>query len=209
MLVAVAASASVAVASSLTWTFSPGGQIVATNVGNIVPRNLTRGSLISCSEAEVKATAKTGSGLSGIGLVSVDEVRLGGYTGDPEICEGPSNLAMQIVINDLPLEFNADSYDASTGTTRGKLVNDDAGGVTAKVIGLDDGCEADWTGSAGTPGNIDISYSNRTGEVTIEGTNLEAVNVNANCPAAFIRNGDKLGVTGIFKANPVQTVTAQ
>ncbi|MFI0447277.1 hypothetical protein [Actinomadura sp. 6N118] len=201
-------AASVAVASSLTWTFSPGGQIVATNVGNIIPRNVTRGSLITCSAAEVKATAKTGSGLSGIGLVSVDEVHLGGYVGDPDICEGPSHLAMQVVINDLPLEFNAESYDASSGTTRGKLINDSPG-VTAKVIGLDDGCEADWTGPAGTPGHIDISYSNRTGEVTIEDTNLVAVNVNALCPAVSLQAGDRLGVTGTFKADPIQTVTAQ
>ncbi|MFG2003787.1 hypothetical protein ACGFNU_31975 [Spirillospora sp. NPDC048911] len=205
----IAVAAAVAVAAELTWTLLPGGDITATNVGNFFVRFESRGGYISCSDTELRVTGKSGSGLPGQEIASMETVRFGGFTGDPTICEGPSGLATQLLVNDLPLEFNAESYNALTGVTRGTFTNRDAGGITAKVVGLDDGCEADFRGPPGVEGEIQVSYSNGTGEVTLDGTNIEAVNVNSNCPTNIAQNGDKIVVTGNrFKLDPVQTLTS-
>ncbi|MFI0447274.1 hypothetical protein [Actinomadura sp. 6N118] len=196
-------------AEDATWTSTPGGAVTGTNVGNLIGRNVTRGAIVSCSDAEASGTVKSGSGLDGTGIASVDTLRFGGYTGDPEICEGPSGLAVQIVVNDLPLELDAVSYNPTTGVTTGALTNADAGGITGKLIGLDDGCEADFVGANGQPGAIPGTFTNSTDRLaTTSGGNLVATNVNGNCPSNFIQNGDVVALEGTFQLNSDQTLTS-
>ncbi|MFI0447276.1 hypothetical protein [Actinomadura sp. 6N118] len=215
VLASIVANASAATADA-GWTVSPGGQIASVNTTqNFIVRNVTRGLLAYCQETEVSGTAQSGTGLPGQSLMAFDFVRFGGWTGDPEICHYPFG-ALQVFMNDMPVEFDAVSHDTATGVTTGFLVNGDAPdgvGITGSLVGLDDGCELSFGGSGSEPGKIGVTYTNPSGGskgrlVATATGNIVAKNVNNKCPANFYQNGDRLTFEGPLLIGSDQVVTS-
>lgn len=189
-----------------TWTFLPGGTIKATSTENIVATVAITGTFASCDTSKATTTAKTGSGLSSERLVSIDDISFTDSSTADGRCPTGTGTVSKVTPLGLPWRFNAQSYDAATGKTLGKVTD---AGVRVEA---GDGCAVTFAGPDGSPGEVDLSYANSTGEIRIEsggrhGTNLIAVET-SNCSPSDVAKGDLLELEGAFVADPLQRVTS-
>lgn len=201
-LAATAVVAATAAALNMTWTFSPGGSVTATNVGNVVVQDMATTASISCTSSVAKATAKSGSGLSGDSLVTLDDLSLVVPTNPEKKCNGPSGVGVAVRLLGLPWHFDAESYAAGSGVTSGKMK-----GITVETESSD-GCVATYAAPGGVPGQVDLTYKNSTSRVQVTGGNLTVVSVNASCDPDLIDVGDPINVVAVYKVGSAQTVTS-
>ncbi|GAA2598286.1 hypothetical protein SMC26_04700 [Actinomadura fulvescens] len=205
-LVSVVVFATAAAGFNATWTFLPGGAVTATATEPIIGEDIQTGSFATCDTSVVKATAKSGSGLSGGDLVSIDEINFSDSTTDDGRCPTATGGASTLIPLGLPWKFSAQSYDVATGTTKGVVT-----GVSVRSESSD-GCVVTWARPGGAPGEVYISYTNSTGEIRIEedgrnGSNLIAVDTR-DCNPNDVSPGDQLRVSGAYVPDPLQKVTS-
>ncbi|MFI0479230.1 hypothetical protein [Actinomadura sp. 9N215] len=143
-LAGAAILATAAAGTAATWTFLPGGKITAHNDLNLIVENIDNGAVVTCDTSAATSTAKSGTGLSGDDLVTIDAISFShsdnGVGGD---CNGPGGLLVRVTALALPWKFQAQSYDVTGGTVKGKVT-----GVVAKGEGSD-GCELELGGPNG------------------------------------------------------------
>ncbi|MCP2334821.1 hypothetical protein [Actinomadura rupiterrae] len=201
-LAATAVIAVTAAAAGATWTFLPGGNVTATNSGNLTAKDNATGVAATCSKATAVATAKSGSGMAPDDLVSLVSISFSSPGNPSSWCTGPAGIYVSISAQGLPWKFTAESYDATTRTAFGKMK-----GVIVSMVGTD-GCHATFGAPGGGGGEIGLSYANGSGTLKVTSSTLVATSVDANCDPTALNVGDPLGVTATFTVSPRQTVTS-
>jgi hypothetical protein len=145
--------------------------------------------------SSIKATLKTGSGLSG----SVGSITSATFTN----CRWVLGYIMTLKATDLPWPLSAQSYDASTGTTTGTITD-----IHITIAGP--GCVAvvDGTSAAKDDGQINFRYLNKTRELTFPGSggNLHCYQVNG-C-AGLVASGDQANLHATYTVSPAQEITS-
>lgn len=206
-LISAAAAVTMAAGITATWTFLPGGEIAAVNDGNLGVVT-DRGTVLTCTHSTVKSSAKSGSGLPGQDIGSIEEFVLSGNPDDSdERCRStPGSILVRVVPENLPWKFHLESYGPATG-----LVSATVTGVKARSEGSD-GCDVEWTGPDGGPGEVHVKYDNADGSVTAFPDDFSLVASSFNgvppCDPSLIQLGDKLAVAGRWLVEPKQTVTS-
>lgn len=205
-LISAAVAVTMAAGITATWTFLPGGEITAFNVGD-AGAVTDRGTVVTCTTSTVKVSAKSGSGLSGQDIGSISEMTLEGNDSDPSdsrCLSTPGGIFIRIMLRDLPWKFSVESYDPASGEVSGKVT-----GVKAGFQGSD-GCSAEFTAPGGGPGEVFVTYSNSEGTVRTDPTrfSLVATTLTGTCDPDLIAIGDGLAAAGIWEVQPKQEVTS-
>lgn len=214
-LISTAMVATMAAGVTLTWTFLPGGEITATNVGDLGAVT-SRGTVVTCINSVAKVVAKSGSGLSGQDIGSINEFDLKGnstHPSDERCITSPGGILVEIIPLNLPWKFDVESYDLASGIVSAKVT-----GVKARIHGSD-GCSVEWTAPGGSPGEVHVKYDNTTGIVKAEpadpnqptdpiNSTLVASVLTGTCDSDFVREGDKLAIAGHWEVRPIQSVTS-
>jgi uncharacterized repeat protein (TIGR01451 family) len=176
-----------------TWTASPGGVITAKSAGAVTLADTSTGTDVTCKSSAVAGTVKKGTGLAGTALASITKLSLTGCAGDGLTVNGTANA--------LPWDLNTQYYakGAATGTVTG---------IDATLSGA--GCTAtlDGTAAGADNGQVDVSYTNSSGTLTVlpTGGNLTLGKV-SGC-AGLLKSGDGMTLSGSYKVGPGQTLTS-
>jgi hypothetical protein len=183
--------------SAKTWTVSPGGPVTAV-AKHVSLEDTTTGTVVKCSSSSDEGTVKSGSGLSGTDLAETEKVTFTGCTGD--------GLAFTVTTSAsaaTPWELDAESYNASTGATRG-TVND----ISATLSAAGCSAEVDGTSATGSNGIVAGTYTNSTAKMKVAktGGNLHIYDVDG-CQG-LIADGDTAGFVGTYTLSPPQTITS-
>jgi hypothetical protein len=109
----VAATAGVALAVAITFSISPGGSISAT-AGTTTLKDTVTGSVLSCTSSASKGTLKSGHGISGTSLGTITALSFSN-------CTGPFGLVFTVANSGFPWKLSGTSFNATTGTTTGKI----------------------------------------------------------------------------------------
>lgn len=177
-----------------TWTISPAGGISGFNTQNVGALDLNTGAAVSCDTSEATGNVPTaGSGLSGDGIAQLTGVTFSN-SGGP--CPATGGILVTLTTSGFPWQFNAQSYDSSTGVTSGTLT-----GVTSSLHGSDE-CDATVGGPGGGAGTISGSYDNNTGLLSVSGNNLEVLTADADCDPNLINVGDQIQLIGQYGVAP-------
>lgn len=177
-----------------TWTASPGGAITAKSAGAVTLADTSTGTDVTCKSSSASGTLKKGSGQAGAALASITKLSLTG-------CAGPDGLTFDGTANALPWDLNTQYYAK--------------GGVTGTITGIDatlsgTGCTAtlDGTAAGADNGQVDVSYANSSGTLTVlpTGGNLTLGKV-SGC-AGLLKSGDGMTLSGSYKVSPGQTLTS-
>ena len=181
--------------AAATWTVRPGGPVSLTS-SQLVVRDTSTGSTLSCAPAHFSGTVKGGGGLPGTGIGAIT-------SGGSSQCNGPLGLPFTLTAAGLPWQATFTSYNASKGRVAGHLSH-----VRAKVAGM--GCSAVIDGTSGTAsdGIVRFSYTNSTATLRVlpNGGNLHFYNL-SGCAGLFT-GGDPVTISGKFSVSPKQTITS-
>ena len=152
--------------------------------------------MLTCKTFTASGTAKSGSGLPGKGIASIAKVAF-------NTCTGPLGLSFTVTAAHLPWSLNANSYNASTGVTKGVIT-----GAHATLSGS--GCSAvvDGSSATGNNGTVAGTYTNSKHQLKTltTGGNLHIYDVNG-C-FGLIANGDTATLSGTATISPAQTITS-
>jgi hypothetical protein len=187
--------------AATTWTIHPGGTITAMSSGRFTVKDSTTGTVFTCLSATASGTLKRGSGLPGSRAGSLSAV---GFT----TCTSPgvndTDFRFTVQATDLPWHVNLSSYNAATGVVTGTISH-------IQIMMSANGCTAVIGGTGSTPGDgqVQFTYTDSTGRVTVPATtgNLHFRNVNAGCLGLFDR-GDVARLGGAFTVSPKQVITS-
>lgn len=195
-------AASQAQRAGSTWTVPISGVGTAVNSRVLLAWHGPTGFQVSCDEVVAKASAKRGTGLSGDGIISISSVRLQSADNPGLGCTGPQGVGVKIVASGLPWRFNARSHDPGTGVTNGRL-----SGVTVTVTDDTLGCTLTVAGPGGTTGEVDASYRNSSGEITIaDRGHLRITTATETCQPLAV--GDEVDIDGVFTMVPRGVITS-
>jgi hypothetical protein len=182
--------------AATTWTITPGGAVTATTK-SFTLEDTTTGTSLPCGTSVLKATLKSGKGLSGTGAGTLTSAT---FTG--------CNIAgFSITVNaaHLPWHLNLMSYNSATGVTTATLT-----GIHINLSVPAIGCTAvaDGTGATANNGTLRVTYTNKTGKLAAlkTGGNLHIYNVK-NC-AGVISNGNSAALIATYSVSPVQKITS-
>ncbi|MGH3239989.1 MAG: hypothetical protein ACRDNL_06390 [Spirillospora sp.] len=204
-LIGTAAVATVAAAATAGWTFLNGGTLVASSHTNLRFETVDSGAHLDCGYSRAKSTAMSGSELSGIDMVSIEEIEFSSPS-NPDgsgLCSASAGYTGRVIPKGLPWKFQAGGFDAATGTVTGKVT-----GVSVSVE-FSDYCQVDFTAPGGGPGEVYIRYKNSTGEILIDrsdgrGTNLVIEKTNGLCDPIAVRVGDRVMMSGGYEVEGVE-----
>jgi hypothetical protein len=190
---ATAATAAVAA----TWTVQPGGAVTAKS-GQVILKDLGNGVEVGCPSSTIKATLKSGSGLSGTGIGSVSSFSFA-------TCTGPISIQYTLTLNHLPFTLNATSYNPGTGTTTGKIT-----GIHGTFSGPGCSYVLDGTGAGKNDGTLTVSYVNSTNKLKLLTTvgNLHIYDLIGCGGLGGVKNNDPLTLSGTGTVTPAQTITS-
>jgi hypothetical protein len=186
-----------AVLAATTWTVRPGGAVTATS-GRVVLRDATTGSLVECNSSTIKATLKSGSGLSGTGIGVISSFTFG-------TCAGPLGIQFTLTLSHLPYTLNAVSYDSSTSTTTAKIT-----GIHGTFVGPSCSYVLDGTGASMDDGTLAVTYTNGTHALKFltTGGNLHVYKLSGCGFLGGIHENDHLTLSATGTATPSQTITS-
>ena len=186
-----------AAGAATTWTVRPGGAVTVTS-GQVVIRDATTGSLVTCPSATTKATLKSGTGLPGTGIGSILSVTLA-------TCTGPLGITFTMKLNHLPYRLDATSYNASAGATTGKIT-----GIHGNFTGPSCSYVLDGTGASMDNGTISVSYVNGSHKLKFlaSGGNLHVYKLVGCGFLGGIHNNDHMTFSATGTMTPAQTITS-
>lgn len=213
LLVAAAAAVTLqssvvaAAADEATWTVSAGGRTSAVNYGILLFQDLNSGATVTCDSSEMIARFRTGTDLSGTGLMQITYGTVGDVTTPDGNCVGPGSTTVHISPRGLPWKMNATSYDVQTGTITGTLTSSDTEGVGA-IVKVSDGCEIGLGGPGTAKGEVQVTYSNSTGVLSFADTNLVLKSFVGPCHTTMLQAGDQVFISADYEVTPRQTITA-
>lgn len=183
-------------AAATTWTVRPGGPVTAQS-GQVVIKDASTGSLVECPSSTLKATLKSGTGLSGTGIGSVSSFTVA-------TCTGPLGVTFSLTLSDLPYGLDAQSYDPGTGTTTGDLT-----GIHGRFTGP--GCiyVLDGTGASMDDGTVTVTYVNGTHKLDLlpAGGNLHVYKLQGCGFLGGIHDGDHITISTTATVIPAQSIT--
>jgi hypothetical protein len=194
-LVAAAAAASVVAVSSpafaATWSVTQGGTVSATNAASTTFTDSTTHNSVTCTTASLHGTIANGTGLLGPDIGQITGASFTSCTGSgfsfTVTSKFPPNSGTTEP-NDGNWDFNAVSYNATTGVTTGTLTN-----IQAHLASVANICTFDVAGpgpTLGFDGSVDGTYNNNTGVLTSLGTgNLKVYNASSGC-GSLVHTGD-------------------
>jgi hypothetical protein len=190
-----ATMASTPAGAATTWTVQPGGAVTAAS-GNLTLWDTSKGgAAIECPPSTVHAVLQSGSGLPGTAIGSVTAASF-------QNCTGPAGLTYTLTAGHLPWQLNVVSYDSSSGTASGTITG-------VHVILSGPGCAGvvDGTGAGQDDGTIDISYNNKTHNLSWfkTGGNLHFYQVSG---CGFFVSGHPAGFAATFSVSPPQAITS-
>jgi hypothetical protein len=197
-----ALSAVPAVATTTTWTVSPGGIAGADATGHL--SDTSTGAKFPCRKQAEGERFKRGSGLvDPIGHVFGFSICTPHPGGSAPIAE-PLRIASLVSPN-----LIAVSYDANTGVTTGRITG-------MQLLLSDNGCEADVDGATASQGGVlYFKYTNGTGILSLftAGNDLHFFNVSSSCSSTLnINNGDRAAYHANFNLSQIpreqQTITS-
>jgi hypothetical protein len=178
-----------------TWTVSPGGAITA-KAGKSTLLDTKTGVSASCQSSLASGTLKAGSGLAGTGIGSVTSASF--------VCHTPFSVEL-LQPRGLPWTLDLASYNPGTGVARGTI-----GPLALGFSFREFSCRAviNGTSSATPDGVVAVSYSDKTGKLTIlpAGGNLHWYHVH-QC-AGLVNNGDPATLSASYVISPAQTITS-
>jgi hypothetical protein len=185
--------ASTALATTATWTVSPGGAFSASGSGQV--KDVATGTVAKCTSIKLSGTLKSGSGLSGTGIGSV---KTASFTG----CKiATISVTVTIGKGSLPWQLNALTYNSTTKTVTGSIKRLD-------LVATAPGCSAtlDGTAAGANNGLIKFSYSDSTGKLKLlaSGGNLHSWAV-SGC-FGLVNNGDAQQASGTLPVTPKQNI---
>jgi hypothetical protein len=180
-------------AVAATWTVKPGGAVTAKS-GTTTLTDKNTNNKLTCTSSKAGAKLKSGKGLSGTGIGSINTISFSG-------CTGPLGLSFTVTPGHLPWKLNAVSY--SSGVTHGTIT-----GIHATLKGS--GCSAvvDGTGASANNGKVSATYTNGTHKLKIltTGGNLHIYKV-SGC-LGLINSGDAATFSATYTVSPGQTITS-
>ncbi|TDE34054.1 hypothetical protein [Actinomadura sp. 6K520] len=180
-------------ASDLTWSVPLSG--VATAVNSQVFIGSSGGGIAHCDDVKATVSAKRGTGLSGDGIVSVTDLELKSIGNVDDACRAPYGLGVTISALGLPWDFDARAYDARTGVTTGRV-----SGIAVNVA-VTNGCQITVADGSGGPGEVDATYENSTGRISIlDYGHLKVTSTAGSCPGVVV--GGEVILSGMFKLAP-------
>ncbi len=177
-----------------TWTASPGGAIAAKSAGAVTLADTSTGTDVTCKSSTASGTLKKGSGLAGTALASITKLSLAD-------CAGPDGLTIDGTANALPWDLNTQYY--AKGAVTGTIT-----GIDATLSGTACTATLDGTAAGADNGQVDVSYTNSSGTLTVlpTGGNLTLGKV-SGC-AGLLKSGDGMTLSGSYKVSPGQTLTS-
>jgi hypothetical protein len=209
MLAAVSAVALVtalcavpAVATTTTWTVSPGGISGGDAIGHL--SDTSTGAKFPCRKQADGERFKKGSGLHNpIGHVFGFSTCTP-HPGSPAPVAGPPRIASLVSPNVIAV-----SYDASTGVTTGRITG-------MQLFLSDNGCQANVDGATASQGGVlYFKYTNGTGILSLHtaGNDFHFFNVSSSCSSTLnINNGDRAAYHASFNLSQIpreqQTITS-
>ena len=190
---AVGLSATTALATTaITWSVSPGGTI-AGSAGTTTVKDTTSGLTVTCTSSTVAGSLKKGTGLNGAGIGTITSMNFNNCSVD--------GLTLSLSSGTVAWKFNAASYKSPV--THGSIT-----GIHFVISSSE--CSAVIDGTSGTAhnGKVKVTYSNKTGKLTVlaAGDNLHVWNVNG-CLGA-IANGDSGTISSVYTLSPKQIIKA-
>lgn len=182
--------------AAAAWTVRPGGPVSLTS-RQLVVRDITTASRLSCAPARFSGRLKSGGGLSGTGIGAVTS---GGSTD----CNGPLGLPFILTATGLPWHANVTSYNAATGVVTGKLSH-----IQAKLAGPSCRAVIDGTSGTASDGIVRFSYTNSTATLSAlpNGGNLHFYNL-SGC-AGLLTGGGPVTISGKLSVSPKQAITSR
>ncbi|MFG2248466.1 hypothetical protein [Spirillospora sp. NPDC048823] len=205
---AVAALATVpasAVAYPVVPSVSPGGNVIATNVGPIAGLDNQTGAVLVCSSVTAEGSVKGGTNVPGDNIATVTSISFSG-------CVANGSIPTTVTPQGLPWFLDVTDLGTAT-TTIGELT-----GVKFQLDAPSVPCTAVITGPGGTGGKIAGVHTNPTTaggssmlELPVGGANDLSVQTAtpappAGCPTSLINPGDTVTLNGKLALNPGQTM---
>jgi hypothetical protein len=190
---ATAAVVSLSAAPALAATFSvtPGGSFSFSGSGQV--KDQTTGTVAHCT-INLSGTLKSGHGLSGAGIGSITSASFASCT--------IATISVSVAVHGLPWKENVTGVNATTGTVKGNISGID-------LVASAPGCSAtlDGTAAGANNGKTNITYSDKTGVLTLLGNgNLHSWAV-SGC-FGLLNNGDVQKASGSGSVTPKQTITS-
>jgi hypothetical protein len=176
--------------SDPTWTIPISG--VGTGTGLVIVQLSPGGFSATCDYAEAGVRAQRGTGLSGTGLISMTSITVSS-------CRNSFASPIQVTFSGLPWQFNATAYDPDHGTVVGRLSGIT---VTAKAGAS---CTFTLAAAGGGPGQADVSYTNSTGEITVNDTGHLHIVSQTGCPVDV---GDTATIEAFLLLDPRGVITS-
>lgn len=171
--------------AATSWTVTPGGSF--TGKGTLTLAGVT-------CKSSIAGKLRGGKGPGG----HIGSINSLGLTN----CTGPLGLTFTIGTGGLPWTMNAQSYNASTGTTTGK-----ATGLHFSLAAPSCSFTVDGTGGNKDNGKVTFTYTNSTHVLKL-GTsgNLHAYDV-SGC-TGLITSGSPVSLSASYTISPPQTITS-
>ncbi len=186
-----------ALASTATWTVSPGGRYVSHSAEYWFLQDDGTKYKIPCNDVSARFHFKSGTGLTNpIGIIKSISLNNCGYG-------GTANTFSVLPVG-LPWAFRALSYDPSTGATRGVVLN-----VHFTVTGASCSAVIDGTGPTAYNGQLQFYWDNGSNvfDIGTKGTrHLHVYNV-SGCSGVF-SNGDPILANGAYTMPASLTITS-
>lgn len=169
---------------------APAGTVVYANGATIGPapqiklRDVTSGTTATCQSATGRGYGKVGSGLSGVGLTTLEAARL-----KPVGCLGPLGLKLNLIASGL-WKLSATGY--SNGVATGVLRGVDA------TVRADDPAACSFRAT----GTVQGSYANNGQTITTKALPTLTISEVVGC-FGLIADGDKATISLSLKLTPV------
>jgi hypothetical protein len=180
-----------------TWTVDPGGAFSVS--GDFQTTDTSTSAVTKCTKVSLSGTLKSGSGLPGSGIGKITKAAFSGCTlGSDKITAKAEGL---------PWLVDAKGYDKAYGNNRSRLVILIwLGWRRIRIWITFSSCDAVVQGSTAKNGYTYLSYSNKTGAITLGPTDsLQAADVKG-C-TGLLNNGDPQQISGADTLTPLQTFT--
>jgi hypothetical protein len=191
----IGTSVATALASTPTWSISPGGAATS-KAGKTTLVDVKTKQKLTCTSLTAKVTLKKGHHLAGAGIGSITKLTFNG-------CTGPLGLKFTVTSNHLPWKLNAVSYNKKTGVTTGTIT-----GIHATLVGKPCSAQVDGTSATKNNGTVKVSYSNKTHILTVLSTGGNLHIYKASGCLGLINNGDASTFTAANKVTPGQKITS-
>jgi hypothetical protein len=189
-------SAAPSLATTTTWTVSPGGTVTLTMSGHFTLQDTTTGKSFVCAHTKGTGSFRSGSGLPGARIGSVTALSM-------THCTGPGGMKMKMTLSHLPWTLNADTYNPAitAGLTTGTI-----SGIHATLAGTKCHATVDGTSRTADNGQTQIHYHNSLAKLKIrtQDSNLHFYNVGCS---GLIKSHDAITFSVAYLASPKQTIT--